>query len=327
MDVSDIDFETLKSLLTLYILFEKALFNYHGADRESNIYCVPYYHAPIDMRTLSILDLKNLPPSVTIRVLGNGDNEQIKNRGVVSSVSNGTKKYSALNLMPIRTQGSIEFRHAASTKDMKVVIEWIHLLMLMKKAAMNTTAEGVLAMLYAEGPTALGKRVFGPLYSRLSYARFDEGVENSLHLAKEVSKGLSIEHTFDTMRGEEVCDHPGFRRHDAKRDKYWEGRKTPHDKEYVLNNAIDRLRHRLGKKQVTRNLDVTFATTINPGMWHTTPPNPVQDMRTWDIPTVGGGEVVVRAASLEDAVRLAEGDGVEVNLEGLYNYYNGETEV
>lgn len=82
--------EELRRILVAYICLEPILMAYCGADREQNIYCVPFYRAPDDLEIIR-------------RLLDNPRSNTLANL-------RRTCKYSALYTEPLHRFGTIEFR-------------------------------------------------------------------------------------------------------------------------------------------------------------------------------------------------------------------------
>lgn len=126
MNVQDYNWPQLKVLCIIYQMFERLLFAFIGNDRKDNIFCVPWYESGVTSRVLG--DLQKNSDSVIKRWM----------------------KYSALNLLPIRTQGSVEFRHMQGTCDVDLIMTWLRLLSRLsiyaKKTPYKTLMENVLQM-------------------------------------------------------------------------------------------------------------------------------------------------------------------------------------
>lgn len=93
----DLSAEAAKSLALWYALFEPVFFTFVDKKRSNSIYCVP-------------LDQTLLPSSY--------DKSLHKLVGMWS-------KYTAFNLLPLKTQGTIEFRHMHGTNDKELFKEWL----------------------------------------------------------------------------------------------------------------------------------------------------------------------------------------------------------
>ena len=100
VNVSSLTLEQLKHLVLLYAYLEPVFFKFAGTTRQHNIHCVPlnytllpkYYH-------LGIPELYNV-----------------------------WSKYSAFNILPCKTIGTVEFRHLYGTGDFKVYQQWLTML-------------------------------------------------------------------------------------------------------------------------------------------------------------------------------------------------------
>ena len=126
--------EELRRVLAYYAFCEPVLFHLAGEHREENIYCVPWYRAPDE-----------------------ADNAV---RGVLKHwlSFNDACKYSALYTGPLRTFGTIEFRHAHTFDGPDQMLGWL----LLVRAIANSWQYSDPIELYAEGGTeAVLEAVFG----------------------------------------------------------------------------------------------------------------------------------------------------------------------
>jgi hypothetical protein len=117
LDVRDLSSNELNNLLMLYVLFERVLFLYVDPSRLKNNYCRPvtdssFKHTLIDIKSRC---LKH-PLKDTLKAV------QIK-----------CDKYSALNLLPLNTFGTVEFRHHQGTSNLiGEVLDWINIILSFK---------------------------------------------------------------------------------------------------------------------------------------------------------------------------------------------------
>jgi hypothetical protein len=86
-----------RQLILFYALFEEFFFAMVNHDRRANIHCVPL--------------TETFLPTIY------GSN--------LTRLTNNWHKYTALNILPLRTQGSIEFRHLQGTDDAVLLNEWV----------------------------------------------------------------------------------------------------------------------------------------------------------------------------------------------------------
>jgi hypothetical protein len=101
------------ALMRRYAVLEPLLFLYVGEAREQNIYCVPLYRAANE-RALWQSIATALPGIDTARP-------------EVARLFDNCCKYSALNLQPMRRQGSAEYRHAPTFSSRKEAEGWLKL--------------------------------------------------------------------------------------------------------------------------------------------------------------------------------------------------------
>lgn len=98
----DLTFDQLQVILLLYQVTERLLFNWIGFGRSQNIFCVPWYDTNL---THSLFD----------------------GRKNVDKYSNWMK-YSALNLAPLYTYGTIEWRHMHGHCDSERLFQWMRII-------------------------------------------------------------------------------------------------------------------------------------------------------------------------------------------------------
>lgn len=122
IDIRDMSVDQLFNMLYFYIYCEKAIFNYVGEGREENNYCIPWWKTE-ELKT----HLYNI-----YQALEEDNSDQIQ-----YILNEQMNKYSALNLRAITRFGSVEFRHHYGTHDKHRILEWINILMSLKKQAME----------------------------------------------------------------------------------------------------------------------------------------------------------------------------------------------
>jgi len=109
VNVASLSTDQLKHFVLLYALFEPVFFKFAGDLRKHNTHCVPLGH------TL-------LPGQYT------------KSIGTLVDI---WSKYSAFNLKPVKTIGTVEFRHLFGTGDVKVYQQWLTMLKDLWECAYN----------------------------------------------------------------------------------------------------------------------------------------------------------------------------------------------
>lgn len=149
LDVRDLTPEQLGKLILIYTLFEKVLLHYLGEDRSNNNFCIPLHKTLDSLASISYLFEGN--------IMG------------ASLLARAQDKYSALNLNPITTFGSIEFRGHKGTYNYEEIISWINILLLMKKWSVHSAPEpgDMPQWMSAIGPPGICREVFGEYGDRL----------------------------------------------------------------------------------------------------------------------------------------------------------------
>lgn len=102
LNVQDFEYDQLFSFVSLYSMFEKYLFQFVGRGRKNNIYCVPISESSLITNLIE------------------------KNPG------RDWSKYTSLNLLPVATQGTVEFRHMHGTADVQKLCQWIGMITRLK---------------------------------------------------------------------------------------------------------------------------------------------------------------------------------------------------
>lgn len=118
----DMQLEEVRLLLCIYQILEKVLFSYIGQERETNIFCVPWGESYLPHAGLK--DDSNLIGKIKT-----------------------WKKYTSLNLAPLASLGTIEFRHMAGTNDKEMIIQWCDIIGSLFKYAREHKFEQIKATL------------------------------------------------------------------------------------------------------------------------------------------------------------------------------------
>jgi hypothetical protein len=139
-DMRDLSIEQVRGVLAAYAAFEPLFFSLVPADREENIYCVPWYRATDQARIVPCIGR-----SLT-------DTEQRAAEAMV--------KYSALYIRPLWSYGTIEFRHAPTWLSPAPFRRWLCAISRVIEWGKNHTPQTV-ADECVQNPNILVKKVFG----------------------------------------------------------------------------------------------------------------------------------------------------------------------
>lgn len=120
LDVRDTTTEQLYHLCILYSLFEPLLFKYCGDNRQRNIFCLSVNHAPASfIKLIERLSLRDLERADIIYHVTTGSTEY--------------SRYSACNFNALNRFGSVEFRGHRGTYDSDHLLNWVNILLSLKK--------------------------------------------------------------------------------------------------------------------------------------------------------------------------------------------------
>ena len=100
INMANLTMEHLKHFLLTYALLEPVFFEVAGETRKHNIHCVPLCFTIMPSHY-------SKSPSDLVKLWS---------------------KYSALNLMPVKSQGTVEFRHLYGTGDVHLYTKWLTLI-------------------------------------------------------------------------------------------------------------------------------------------------------------------------------------------------------
>lgn len=151
VNVRDKSVNELINIAVMYSLLEPIIFKWEGNDRHASNFCVPWYVASDPVETLAncvnrINNLSNPTPSEVSNSL-----RELRNLG----------KYSALNLIPITSFGTIEFRMMESTKDISKIMQFVNLCAGIVDAGTKTADTGALSLLSGLGPKDFFTQILG----------------------------------------------------------------------------------------------------------------------------------------------------------------------
>jgi len=135
----------MTSICLLYQVFEGVLFNFIGNNRDKNIFCVPWSETNLSYRTVAKLEEGSTDPFYT------------------------WQKYTALNLIPVTTQGTIEWRHMAGTHEYKTIILWCQLIGSIYAYARKTKPDTIKDMLVNLNNTSAYARVLDSVFGEFAH--------------------------------------------------------------------------------------------------------------------------------------------------------------
>lgn len=136
----DLTSEQVQNLVMLYQVFEGVLFNFIGNNRDKNIFCVPWKETNLSFRII-----RDMQEDRWFRI---GD----------------WQKYTALNLIPLQTQGSVEWRHMEGNCDLKRIMTWCRLIGHIYRMARGNTQQQIQDLVMRLNTTSLYNDVLGVVF-------------------------------------------------------------------------------------------------------------------------------------------------------------------
>lgn len=100
----DLTFDQVSAVALNYTVVEEILFRFIGQEREHNIYCIPWAQCRMNHDMVARIQADSV--------------------GTLKR----WQKYTALNLLPLVNQGTVEFRHMHGTADTEKLTTWINII-------------------------------------------------------------------------------------------------------------------------------------------------------------------------------------------------------
>ena len=150
VDMRDKTMEDIHTTAVLYALIEAFIFAWDGTGRHESRFCMPWWVCSTDITTAT-------------KMYKTSDN------GAFSSYIRTFSKYTALNLAPLSKFGTIEFRHAQSTKNRTQLLEYINIGLDICNASIknpNTTPIQMVLDFMVDGPEVFIPRWFSTRSAR-----------------------------------------------------------------------------------------------------------------------------------------------------------------
>lgn len=193
--------EQIFNLLLCYMVVEPILYEYSrrttGRERETNNFCVPLHDSKFSL---------NLPQAIEYMQKG----EEL---AAIKLIGKHWKKYTGLNLIPIQSQGTFEYRHMGGTSTPETLIGWINMLQSLRGYAKDHTYEEVKQLIFSLNTTSsylpFVEEVLGTSFG-LSTFDLQQLMEKSVETIKEVYSTAGYTVPFD-IKSEEIFKAPLYR--------------------------------------------------------------------------------------------------------------------
>lgn len=144
-NVQDFTQQQLATLSLVYTVLEDPLFQFvnrynvkdkNGASRDTNLYCIPWTQCRMNHK---LVDRIFIDPS---------------------GAFHRWQKYTALNLLPVVTKGTVEWRHMHGTADMQKLTIWLNVIGSIMRYAKNSNFDDVVKLIKVLNDTSAYQQFF-----------------------------------------------------------------------------------------------------------------------------------------------------------------------
>lgn len=171
LDVRDLEYSQLLTLIATYLLCEPYFFAVGGEDRRDNIYSMPLASSDDYLKRLG----------KALRGAGEAEG-QVFRRYIDENV-----KYSAFNVAPVYTQGSIEFRHHRGTYNVQDLIRWINMVLCIKRYTVRLGDTKMTPEFIDDIVNGGYEGFIRQVFDGVDIPQYVDGWDNAAQVAKRVS--------------------------------------------------------------------------------------------------------------------------------------------
>ena len=171
VDIRDMEYEDLGSMLQYWTLFEKMVFNAFAPNRYNNNFCCP-------------MGLSFGQVNAVARLF------QLLDRGAHSLAFDGAGRYGAMNLQSVLDRGSIEFRLFEGAYLKEDLLRYINVLLSIKKVAMEGGENAMRPYINMKGRALRSfiTDIFGKeLTEYMMYSGIYDDVKEGMELARYIA--------------------------------------------------------------------------------------------------------------------------------------------
>jgi hypothetical protein len=164
MDMRQLSMSQVMGVLYTYAAIENLLFKFAGANRRNSIFCVPLVETDL------LFNHSGKPVETFLQTL------------------NKWQKYTALNLKPLATFGTMEFRQFPGTDNIQQILVWMDLLAHLRIFAYRYPLKHIIAQVSELNTSSAYKHlisdIFGPLSVYLDTSNLLQDMEKACYFIK-----------------------------------------------------------------------------------------------------------------------------------------------
>ncbi len=200
MNVRDRTPDEIAKIMLVAFALERMMYRFVGKNRDRNIFCIPMYEIP--NANALFKSIQNI--ARTGRVQGEGH------------------RYSGLNFEPLTSFGTLEFRHLGGTKDAVKIMQWINLILSLKRYACHVTTDTLVDQILSLNTNSQYKvfaaSVFGEYLKAFPYETINDDVALGVLTVKRAMFSQKFKQQIQKGRST-----------DSKAYKFFAGRKSVHE--------------------------------------------------------------------------------------------------
>ena len=272
MNVRDLTIEQISSLVILYITCENLLFNWVGHERDKSVFCIKLLETNYRKDILHLLDS-------------------------VSYIVHHWNKYTALNLHPICSIGTVEFRHMEGNIHIPRILTWINFLSCLKSYTKTTSIQKLLHTVMNLNSSSEYKPFLESVFKNLTINLLDNASDEDIQNAMEeaVSYVKTTYNVLDSSKKQPQVDGDAV-------DNMLRGL----TQRIAENPRPERVPRTLNDYMIQRQVEIQAgATAVQPQTEQIRGQNPAQP-RPFFITTTGQVGFGFNVAEAEDPIRLDE---------------------
>lgn len=166
LDVTDLDVSELVAFLCIYMVLEDAIFRYAGREREALLFCQRMTDVPYMLEKMR-------------GIAGCQDKDAF-----LSMLPTENLRYCGLNMHPLCTFGTVEFRQLPMSLNPNYILDFIEVVILMKLECYGKTGMQVVEE-FSQDPSGWFFRVLGDKAGFAKDSNYSQGVSLAACLVSE----------------------------------------------------------------------------------------------------------------------------------------------
>jgi len=190
-DVRGLTPEEVAKVFLVYLTLEPQLFSFIGEERERGIFCVPWFLTDTTEGMFKLI--KDIAPG--------------------RQMQSHEWRYTALNLNPVTSFGTIEFRHLGGTRDMDTAMTWLNIILSMRKYALSKELNELIKEIVELNTTSqyrmYAQKVLGDLFWKFSnFSSLDERLAMGVI---SVKRALFSDKFFNELKAGQFSQSPAYK--------------------------------------------------------------------------------------------------------------------